>query len=244
MSDAEWDADDFEPKDFSSSGAVSSDRWAGEDEDDVKENWEDDEEEKKPDASSAAGDQANKPFVRKKKKLADRIAEKQAAKAGESKSVWEVNEDAKPLTKEDQLADKLKKQRLQEQSDLELAKEAFGVHGGSGIDAMFPETEEQFSEFGEALKRKINLFDKSSHYVVFLDKLFTELVISLELEDIKRLGTSITNIYHEKQRLKKEEAKKKKKNKIVLRAERETDVMGLADAASGGYDDFLDDDFM
>lgn len=41
-----------------------------------------------------------------------------------------------------------------------------------------------------------------------------------------------------------EEAKKKKKNKIVLRAERETDVMGLADAASGGYDDFLDDDFM
>ena len=38
MSDAEWDADDFEPED-AENAAVISDKWGGEDEED-KDTWE------------------------------------------------------------------------------------------------------------------------------------------------------------------------------------------------------------
>ncbi|VDI31053.1 Hypothetical predicted protein [Mytilus galloprovincialis] len=42
MSDA-WDADDFEPE----VPVKTTDQWEGEDEDDVKDNWEDDDDEEK-----------------------------------------------------------------------------------------------------------------------------------------------------------------------------------------------------
>ena len=38
----------------------------------------------------------------------------------------EVSEESKELTQEEQLADKLRLQKLQEEADLELAKETFG----------------------------------------------------------------------------------------------------------------------
>lgn len=230
-------AEDFEPE----VPVKVNDRWEGEDEDDVKENWEDEEEEEKKDEGDGKNEEQNKPYQRKKKKLADRIAEKQAAKLIEE----EAN---RILTPEEELAEKLKRQRLQEQSDLELAKEAFGASGkdSGGIDGMFPEDEESFNKFAEALKNKITLFEKSKFYSTFLEKLCTDLVVSLEAEDCRKLGQTLTNIYHEKQKQAKEQdKKKKKKTKITLKSERDNDFNDLA-ASSGGnynYDDF-DDDFI
>lgn len=40
----------------------------------------------------------------------------------------EASEETKDLTPEEQLADKLRLQKLQEEADLELAKETFGEH--------------------------------------------------------------------------------------------------------------------
>lgn len=220
----------------------TTDRWDGEDEDDVKDNWEDEDEEGKNSDNKEDGDDKPKAFQRKKKKLADRIAEKQAAKAAAEEAEKEKN---RKLTPEEELAEKMRRQRLQEESDLLLAKEAFG--GGKaagGIDGMFPEDEESFSKFGEALKNKITLFEKSKHYSSFLEQLFTDLVVSLEAEDCRKLGQNLTNIYHEKQKQAKEAAKKsKKKSKITLRQERDNDFNDLAASSGGNYDynDFEDD---
>ncbi|XP_052102193.1 eukaryotic translation initiation factor 3 subunit J-like [Mytilus californianus] len=234
MSD-EWDAEDFEPE----LPVKTTDQWEGEDEDDVKDNWEDDDDEEK---KSEQKDGEGKLFQRKKKKLADRIAEKQAAKLAAEEAEQEKN---RKLTPEEEIADKLKKQRLQEESDLQLAKEAFGVNKGSGIDGMFPEDEEGFEKFGEAIKNKITIFEKSKHYCSFLEKLFTDLVVSLEAEDCRKLGQNLTNIYHEKQKIAKEMNKKKKKSKITLKSERDNDFNDLAASSSGNYGfDDLDEDFI
>lgn len=110
---------------------------------------------------------------------------------------------------------------------------------------MYPETEEEYNRFEEALKTKISFFEKSKNYVPFLEKLFTDLVVSLEGEDVKRLGATLNTVFHEKQRQQKEQDKKKKnKKKIVIKAERDNDFGDLAAASTGGYDDFFDDDFI
>ncbi|KAK3098895.1 hypothetical protein FSP39_024076 [Pinctada imbricata] len=238
MSDT-WDAEDFEPEGFQGK-TTSSDRWEGEDEDDVKDNWEDDDEEEKKADQPQTDDQKNKAFQRKKKKLADRIAEKQAEKARQEQKEAE----SKPLSPEEELAEKLRREKIQKENDLKLAKEAFGVEV-KGIDVMYPETEAEYEEFESALKTKISFFEKSQHYVPFLDKLFTDLVVSLEAEDVKKLGTTLNNIYHEKQKQQKEADKKKKKKKnIVLKSERDTDFGDLAAASYGDYNDFYDEDFI
>ncbi|XP_062611301.1 eukaryotic translation initiation factor 3 subunit J-A-like [Saccostrea cucullata] len=235
MSDA-WDADDFEPGDF---GNKPSDRWEGEDEDDVKESWEDEEDEEKKEENA---DSDSKPFQRKKKKpLAERIAEKQAAKAA---SEEEEKKQSTPLTAEEELAEKLRREKIQKEADLKLAKEAFGVEI-TGIDTMYPETEEEYNKFEDALKTKISFFEKSKYYVPFLEKLFTDLVVSLECDDVKKLGATLNTVFHEKQRQQKEQDKKKKnKKKIVIKAERDNDFGDLAAASTGEYNDFYDDDFI
>lgn len=231
------DAEDFEPEDFANK---PSDRWEGEDEDDVKESWEDEEEEEKKDDKSADSDA--KPFQRKKKKpLAERIAEKEAAKLAKEE---EEKKQKTPLSAEEELTEKLRREKIQKEADLKLAQEAFGVDA-TGIDAMYPETEEEYNTFEEALKTKISFFEKSKHYVPFLEKLFTDLVVSLEGEDVKRLGATLNTVFHEKQRQQKEQDKKKKnKKKIVIKAERDNDFGDLAAASTGDYDDFYDDDFI
>ncbi|XP_033749787.1 eukaryotic translation initiation factor 3 subunit J-like [Pecten maximus] len=237
MSDA-WDAEDFDVNAGFSSGTNTADAWAGEDEEEVKDNWEDEEEEKKADDSASTPSEA-KAFQRKKKKLADRIAEKQAAK------LKAQEEERRVLTPEEELSEKLRRRKLQEESDLKLAKEAFGTSDVTGIDAMYPETEEEYKEFEEALKNKITYFDKSKHYVSFIEKLFTDIVLTLDTEDVRKVGSCITTIYQEKQKQQRELKKKeKKKIKVTIKSEREGDFGDLAAASSGHYDDIYDEDFI
>merc|ERR1712002_650109 len=73
MSDPEWDAEDFVPK----NATTANDKWEGEDEDDVKDNWFDEEEEENEDKPGVEEQ------VKKKKPVRDRIAEKEAQKAKE-----------------------------------------------------------------------------------------------------------------------------------------------------------------
>lgn len=206
----------------------------------MKDSWEDEDEEKKDgDASASTQPSEQKAYQRKKKKLADRIAEKQAAK------LKAQEEEKRVLTPEEQLSEKLRQRKLQEESDLKLAKEAFGTSDMTGIDAMFPETEEEYKEFEEALKNKITYFDKSKHYVSFIEKLFTDIVLTLETEDVRKVGTCITTIYQEKQKQQRELKKKeKKKIKVTIKSERDGDFGDLAAASSGHYDDLYDEDFI
>ena len=67
---------------------------------------------------------------------------------------------SKPKTAEEELAEKLKQQRLQEESDLAVAMETFGVKNKL-IDTMEPKTAEEFEEFQEALTAKISKLEVS-----------------------------------------------------------------------------------
>merc|ERR1711860_60073 len=128
-------------------------------------------EEKKPEETE--GSEVRAVQRKKKKPLAERIAEKEAARLAAEQ---QEKEDNKVLTKEEKYAEAERQKKMQEEADLKLAKEAFGVDS-SGIDAMFPVTEEEFVKFKDALKSKISSFNASKHYAGFLEKLVQDLLL-------------------------------------------------------------------
>ena len=71
------------------------------------------------------------------------------------------------------LAEKLRLQKLAEDNDLKLAQEMFS--GGSvgavgGIEAMNPETKEEFEDFSKAVLEKITSLATSEHFQDFAEK--------------------------------------------------------------------------
>ncbi|TRY81688.1 hypothetical protein DNTS_026000 [Danionella cerebrum] len=233
MADADsWDADSFEPEEPVKKAAVH-DKWEGEDEeDDVKDNWDDEEaeEEKEEEEKSEA-----KPT--EKKKLSEKIKEKENLQKKKQEELRKRLEDTTPLTPEEELAEKLRVKKLQEDSDLELAKEAFGVVSNNvpGLDAMSPTSKEDFTEFERLLKEKISPYEKSIHYSSFLETLFRDLCLSLEVDDLKKINTSLTA----------NKGKKKKKGVLPgggLKAKMKDDLADYGEFDGGyaqDYEDFM-----
>jgi len=238
MSDVEWDDEGFEPP---SATVTAKDRWAGEDEDDVKDNWDDEneeEDENKPTDNGVVSTAAAK----KKKSLKERIAEKEEKKRIEQeqkRKEQEEDADDQQLSAEEMAAEKARQRQLQEESDLLLAVETFGVSDGlrGQIDGMEPSSKEDFDKFEELLRAKITKYEKSPHYVPFLESLFRQISIDLEADDIKRLGSTLTALSNEKAKQQKSTKGKKKKQKASLVVGKDTDDV-LAE--TGGYDEYED----
>ncbi|XP_016373273.1 eukaryotic translation initiation factor 3 subunit J-A isoform X2 [Sinocyclocheilus rhinocerous] len=247
MADADsWDADSFEAEEPIKKAAVH-DKWEGEDEDDdVKDNWDDDEEEEKEEEEKKS---EAKPT--EKKKLGEKIKEKenvQRQKQEELLKQLQESESSTELAPEEELAEKFRVKKLQEDSDLELAKEAFGVvsNNVTGIDAMSPSTKEDFTEFERLLKEKISSYEKSIHYSSFLETLFRDLCLSLEVEDLKKISNSLTVLLSEKQRQEKANKGKKKKKGVLpgggLKATMKDDLADYGEFGGGyaqDYEDFM-----
>ncbi|XP_016342269.1 eukaryotic translation initiation factor 3 subunit J-A isoform X2 [Sinocyclocheilus anshuiensis] len=247
MADADsWDADSFEAEEPIKKAAVH-DKWEGEDEDDdVKDNWDDDEEEEKEEEEKKS---EAKPA--EKKKLSEKKKEKenvQRQKQDELLKQLQESESSTELIPEEELAEKLRVKKLQEDSDLELAKEAFGVvsNNVTGIDAMSPSTKEDFTEFERLLKEKISSYEKSIHYSSFLETLFRDLCLSLEVEDLKKISNSLTVLLSEKQRQEKANKGKKKKKGVLpgggLKATMKDDLADYGEFGGGyaqDYEDFM-----
>ena len=104
-------------------------------------------------------------------------------------------------------------QKVQEDADLEITKALFEVAGG--IDRMNPKTTEEFDAFREALKNRLQPLELSPHYVGFLDNLLRGLCVSLDVEDLRRLSSTLTHMGNEKQKSIKS-TKQKKKTKATL----------------------------
>ncbi|XP_063781558.1 eukaryotic translation initiation factor 3 subunit J [Pseudophryne corroboree] len=212
-----WEVDDFEPEEtVPKTGALTAkDKWEGEDEEDeVKDNWDDEE-----DTENKQEAQKLEQKVPDKKKLVDKIKQKEILQKKKQeelkKRLEEPAEELVELSPEEQLAEKLRLKQLQEQSDLELAKEAFGVVSVTGIDAMNPSSRDDFAEFGKLLKEKITQYEKSIHYTGFLEALLRDICISLEVEDMKKISNTLTVLCSEKQKQEKQnKAKKKKKGGV------------------------------
>lgn len=88
---------------------------------------------------------------------------------------------------------------MQEESDLRLAKEAFGT--GTGSDVSFDvslSSKNDFDAFKKNLVDKLATVEKSPHYVAFLENMFRELCVSLQADDIKRISNNLNALWNEK----------------------------------------------
>jgi len=227
--EADWENEDFEPA-VIKKPIMHTDRWEGEDEEeDVKDNWDDEEEDKddKPEQITAVQ-------PKKKKSLAQIIAEKEEKrrKEVEEKMKLQLETDKKDLTPQERLANKLKQQKLQEEADLQLAKETFGVADvEQGIDQMQPSSKEDFDNFRKLLIEKIQKCEESPHFLSFLEDFCRDMFLNVQPDDIKKITSSLNALAHEKQKVQKAKAgKKKAKTKASLYVGKEDySIMSYAD---------------
>ena len=237
--DVSWDAENFEPK---LPTTLTSSKWEGEDEEDnVKESWEDEEEEKKDEEKTEVVPPAPKP----KKKIHDKIAEKERLEREKAERL-SAEKSTEELTPEEKLAEKLRRQKLQEESDLRLAMETFGVTEvsvGGKLDNFNPTNKEEFTEFADLLSKKINLFKTKEEFPAFVDDLVKSIAVQMSSADIRRIKLSIDNLYIEKQKSEKSDKAKKPtkgKGKAKLKVEGDNAHLNQYDTY-GNFDDEYDD---
>ncbi|CAH2042672.1 unnamed protein product, partial [Iphiclides podalirius] len=237
--DMSWDADNFEPK--LPTTLTSSNKWEGEDEDEVvKESWEDEEEEKKDEEKKELPPPQPKP----KKKIHDKIAEKERLEKEKAERLA-AEKAFEELSPEQKLAEKLRAQKLQEESDLRLAMETFGITEGAGgkLDNFQPTNKEEFTEFADLLCKKINLYKSKEEFPGFVDELVKNIIVQMASADIKRIKMTVDNMYIEKQKSEKSDKTKKPakgKGKAKLKVEGDNAHLNQYDAY-GNYDDDYDD---
>lgn len=76
------------------------------------------------------------------------------------------------MTPEERLAEKLRIQKIQEESDLRAALDTFGVGAEkTGIDAINPTNRAELTELGDAISKKVNQYTKVDDFPGFLEEL-------------------------------------------------------------------------
>nr|CAG4650699.1 EOG090X0OQM [Sida crystallina] len=237
-------ADDWENEDYDLPPppvVVKSDRWEGEDEEEpVKESWEDEETEAKETKPVTTGAPAKK---KSSKKLEEKIAEKERKLKEEAELRRQMEEEN--MTPEEKAAEKLRRQKLVEAADFELAKETFGVssssYRGGSIDDADPTTKEQFTELRNNLVKKMQSLSLKEQFNDFMEELIKDFCVGLDVEVLKKVSATTKSLHEEKLRMAKALAKggKKGKTKVVLKMDKETDLYGDDFAGGGDYDDFM-----
>ncbi|XP_067948392.1 eukaryotic translation initiation factor 3 subunit J-A-like [Watersipora subatra] len=229
---ADWDDDDYEEAEVVVKANAGD--WSGEDDDDdVKDAWDDDSEDEAKPAPAIAT---------KKKPLKERIAEREAKKKAElEEKKRKEEEERKAMTPEEIAAEKVRARQREEDDQLMLAKELMGVslQSPSGIESMNPQTAEEFTEFSNKIKQKLSQSETHPLYTMFLEDLFRDLCVTLNSESTKKIGSALTTLANEKQKMEKaSQAKGKKKKGPSIKVERTT----VTDYEGGYENDF--DDFM
>lgn len=241
MSDIEWDADDFEPP--PNKAPVSTDKWEGEDEEDtIKDNWEDEEEEKKEGTPATTA-----PLKNKKKKLL-KIAEKEAKQQEElERRKREIEERNRTLTPEEKIEEKLRLQKIQEDADFELASDLMGNNSTTAeeddklLDEIDLSDRNGLESFRRALVSKIRSSDrleKRPFFVNFVEDLSRDLCQNLELEEVKRVSAVLNSLYNEKVKASKPKNKKKGGNKPKLNVASGA-IIDIGNDFGAEYDDFM-----
>ena len=197
--------------------------WEGEDEeDDVKDSWD-----MEPEPEPV---KEEKPPPKKSKK---KIGEKFDKKVDSDEDLSEPKE----LTPEEQLAEKLRRQRLQEESDLCLAKEIFGAIPASGSSL---ESQDEYEKLKEDILKVVANADKTNaNYSTFVEELIHGLCVHLSSTELKKIHTWLGNLHIEKTKMEKGDKSKKSKAKGKAKLKFEDDH-SLTTKFSG-YDDDYDD---
>eukprot|EP01137_Pigoraptor_chileana_P012230 Opistho-2@64372 len=247
-----WEDEDFEPVATKPVPAVRS-AFDDEEEDDdnnVKESWDMSDDDDKPAskegaAAAAAGGATSTAAVAKKKKKSWKqiAAEKEKEKLERKVDPFDNAEDRnRLLTPEEEAAEKLRRQKLIEEADLQNAKDLFSTGGedaapaltGDSIDTMRPKSAADFDKLEKAIAKKLGEYEHSVEYVPFLETLFRDLCAGVSSEDIRRIISVLNVLLNEKQKAEKGPANKGKKKappkKVVALDE---------DFVDGEYDDFM-----
>ncbi|CAI5519552.1 unnamed protein product [Closterium sp. Naga37s-1] len=191
MSD-DWDADDFEPPPV----VVAKEP--------VKSSWEDEEEEEEEAPASTTTASAKPKGEKKKKKAEDK------GKGKEKEEGEEVDDEVLA----DPVAEKLRQQRLVEESDFKATKELFGgkkKEAERSLDDFLPKSEADFNEFADLIAARITPHSKSFHYVALIKSILRKVEAPLVGKDAKEISAAAAVIANEKLKAEKEAEKGKKK---------------------------------
>lgn len=189
---------------------VSRAKWQEEEDasEDVKDNWEDEDEEPPKPAPV-------------EKKPANKGANKKSGpnKSGATDSS-EPGNSGRPLTAQELRDKRLQEEKLQKESDLKLTKQMLGMED-KDIALEFPlNTKEDFDRFHKNLVHKLWCYDKSPHYYLLLDKLFRDLCVPLEADELKNLSATVNALFNEKVKVNKAKPKKKSSKGVAIKMER------------------------
>ncbi|KAL3150761.1 hypothetical protein ABBQ32_000535 [Trebouxia sp. C0010 RCD-2024] len=179
------------------------------------------------------------------------VPKPQQAKPGKKKT-YEEKDSAVRIEDEaldDPIAEKLRRQRLVEEADLQSAKELFGSAGGpstSALDSFEPKSLKDHEELARMVAQQYLLpHSKNQHYKTLLKALLKHTCVPVGLQEVKDLETCIAGIKSDK--LKEEKAAKESKKA----AGKKKNVNVGSKGGSAGLDDYkydtpLDDadDFM
>lgn len=236
MDDGSWDAETIEPE-AAAKKADEADNWDDEDiDDDTEDTLEDEGAEFQSEELKKA-----ETIQSEKTKPSDAIKEKEQE---ELKKRLEEHEEGSEEGSE-------AGGQQEEAPDVSRANEATGDTGvpgdASGIDASTPSSKDDFGEFEKLLKHKLCPLENSAHYPGFLESLFQDLCISLEIEDLKKINSSVSVLLSEKQKQEKQlnKGKKKKKGTVIvggLKAKMKDDLADYGQFEGGytqDYEDFM-----
>lgn len=190
---------------------MSRAKWREEEEDpdDVKDNWEDEDEEPPKPAPAVEAKKAQAGGGKGKRGLNNKVGEQSDASGSNNR----------PLTAQELRDKKLLEDRLLRESEIGLAKQMLGLED-KNIALEFPlECKEDFDKFHKNLVQKLWCYEKSPHYYLLLDKLFRDLCVPLEADELKNLSSTVNALFNEK--VKTQKAKPKKKGpKVAIKIER------------------------
>merc|ERR1712020_446765 len=131
---------------------------------------------------------------------ADKIAEREALKEQQQAQ-------RAPLTEEERLAEKLRLQKLEENANIQLARDMCGLKENK-IDSLVPVTKEDFDQFGKAISEKISAFSSSEYYTDLIENVTKDICVDLNTTSLKKLKLHIEGLHSAK--LKEEKASKSK----------------------------------
>ncbi|KAI8914826.1 eukaryotic translation initiation factor 3 subunit J [Powellomyces hirtus] len=202
------------------STVVTKGAWDDEDadEDEVKSSWEDSDD----GAEKAAPAKPVAAPPKKKSTLAQKLAErkeeeerKAAEKAARLANKQADDEDLDETPEE-------RKARLAQaviDSDLQNAKNLFGVstpQSSSKIETMNPSTRPEFDDYVKECMAKFSKFESKTQYSYFVEALVRGLLVPLNVEDTRRISSSISAMINEKQKATKTTVASKKKPKKAM----------------------------
>ncbi|CAH8543959.1 unnamed protein product [Heterobilharzia americana] len=224
--------------------------WDDEEENDLvakqlKASWDDDDDDAVPDSWDAEPSNqsaSSKPAAPAPAKLS--LTERRKLKDEQKRKDREERLRKEEELKKLQPATELQREKLAEEAELGLLTDTFGPtivqsSDKETIDSCCPKTKEEFNRLHELLLAKITTIQKSPHYTAFAESLIRDLVIEMEVDNLRTVNTVINALISEKQKLIKSKTKKKTKGKLLVERENDYNYGGEDDAAVDEYDDFM-----